>query len=85
MIAAHIETLFPGMEIVAEHPFRVTRDADVEVEIDEADDLLEAIESIVRRRERSPEAVRLEVAPVDAEVDPGPAAEELGLTTPTST
>jgi polyphosphate kinase len=61
VIAARIETLFPGMEMVAVHQFRVTRDADLEVEIAEADDLLEAIESIVRQRERSPEVVRLEV------------------------
>jgi polyphosphate kinase len=62
VIAAHIETLFPGMAIVAAHPFRITRDADVELEIDEAEDLLEQIESILRQRERSPETVRLEVA-----------------------
>jgi len=61
VIAAHIETLFPEMTIVAAHPFRVTRDADLELEIDEADDLLAAIESILRQRERSPEVVRLEV------------------------
>ena len=61
VIAANIETLFPGMEIVAVHPFRVTRDADLELEIDEAEDLLAPIESILRQRERSPEAVRLEV------------------------
>ena len=53
--------LFPGMEIVAVHPFRVTRDLDLDLEIDAADDLLAAIESILRQRERSPEAVRLEV------------------------
>jgi polyphosphate kinase len=61
VIAAHIHTLFPGMEIMAVHPFRVTRDADLELEIDEADDLLAAIESVIRQRERSPEVVRLEV------------------------
>ena len=61
VIAASIDMLFPGMEVIAAHPFRVTRDADVEIEIDEADDLLEAIESILRQRERSPEVVRLEV------------------------
>jgi polyphosphate kinase len=33
VIAAHLERLFPGMKIVARHPFRVTRDADVEVEV----------------------------------------------------
>jgi polyphosphate kinase len=47
--------------VVAAHPFRITRDADLELEIDEAEDLLEQIESILRQRERSPEAVRLEV------------------------
>jgi polyphosphate kinase len=61
VIAAHIETLFPGMAVMTAHPFRVTRDADVELEIAEADDLLAAIESSLRQRERSPEAVRLEV------------------------
>jgi polyphosphate kinase len=61
VIAANLDTLFPGMEIEAVHPFRVTRDADLELEIDEADDLLAAIQSILRQRERSPEAVRLEV------------------------
>jgi polyphosphate kinase len=61
VIAAHAETLFPGMQIAAVHPFRITRDADLELEIDEAEDLLEQIESILRQRERSPEAVRLEL------------------------
>ena len=61
MISANLDMLFPGMEIVAEHPFRVTRDLDLDLEIDAADDLLAAIESILRQRERSPEAVRLEV------------------------
>ena len=61
VIAAYIEDLFPGMEIVATYPFRVTRDADIELEIDEAEDLLSQIESILRQRERSPEVVRLEV------------------------
>jgi polyphosphate kinase len=61
VIAANLDMLFPGMEILAVHPFRVTRDLDLDLEIDEADDLLAAIESILRQRERSPEAVRLEV------------------------
>ncbi len=61
VIAAHAEMLFPGMQIAAVHPFRITRDADLELEIDEAEDLLSQIESILRQRERSPEAVRLEV------------------------
>jgi polyphosphate kinase len=61
LVAAHLDRLFPGMKIVSHHAFRVTRDADVEIEVDEADDLLETLESLLRVRQRSPEAVRLEV------------------------
>jgi polyphosphate kinase len=60
VIAANLEALFPGMEIVEHGFFRVTRDADFEVS-DEADDLLQAVEAELRRR-RFGEAVRLEVA-----------------------
>jgi polyphosphate kinase len=49
------------MEIVSHHAFRVTRDADVEVEEDEAGDLLEAIQTVLRRRRRGASPVRLEV------------------------
>ena len=61
VIASHLEDLFPGMELESRHPFRVTRDADVEVEEDEAEDLLSAIETVLRRRRRAAEPVRLEV------------------------
>lgn len=61
LIAAHLDRLFPRMKIVGRYAFRVTRDADVEIEVDEADDLLETLESLLRVRQRSPEAVRLEV------------------------
>jgi polyphosphate kinase len=60
VIAANLDLLFPGMEIVEHHLFRVTRNADFEVEEDEADDLLLAIEEELRKR-RFGEAVRLEV------------------------
>jgi polyphosphate kinase len=60
MIAGKLELLFPGMEITAHHPFRVTRDTDFELE-DEAADLLEAMESVLRRRSKFGRAVRLEV------------------------
>ncbi len=50
VIAAHLDQLFPGMDIVSAPAFRVTRDADVEVEEDEADDLLAAIETVLQRR-----------------------------------
>jgi polyphosphate kinase len=49
------------MELVAHHAFRLTRDADLEVEEDEAEDLLEAIQSVLRRRRRGANPVRLEV------------------------
>jgi polyphosphate kinase len=62
VIAAHLERLFPGMTIVEHQPFRVTRDADVDIEVDEADDLLVTLESLLRDRKRAPEAVRLEVS-----------------------
>jgi polyphosphate kinase len=60
LIAAHLHTLFAGMEIVAHHSFRLTRNADFDVEGDEAEDLLEAVQSALQRRRRSPLAVRLE-------------------------
>ena len=60
LIAAKLDLLFPGMEVLAHHPFRVTRDADFELE-DEAEDLLEAMESVLRRRSKFGRTVRLEV------------------------
>jgi polyphosphate kinase len=60
VIALHLDQLFPGMEIVAHHPFRLTRNADLTLE-DEAADLLSAIEEELRRRRRSGQVVRLEV------------------------
>ncbi|MBN1953839.1 MAG: polyphosphate kinase 1 [Anaerolineae bacterium] len=60
VIAANLDLLFPGLEIVAAYPFRVTRDADPEIEEDEASDLLLAIEESVRMRHFG-SAVRLEV------------------------
>ncbi len=61
LIAAHIETLFPGMRVLECHPFRITRDADIEIEEDEAGDLLKSIEQQIRQR-RFGFGVRLEVA-----------------------
>jgi polyphosphate kinase len=59
VIAQHLDWLFPGMEIVDYDTFRVTRDADFTVS-DEADDLLQAVETELRRR-RFGEVVRVEV------------------------
>jgi polyphosphate kinase len=61
LIAANLDDLFPGMEIVHNSFFRVTRDTDYDVS-DEADDILLAVEEEVRRR-RFGEVVRLEVTP----------------------
>jgi len=60
VIEANLADLFTGMEVVEHHLFRVTRNADFDIEEDEADDLLLAIEEELRRR-RFGEAVRLEV------------------------
>ncbi|HYM83128.1 MAG TPA: RNA degradosome polyphosphate kinase, partial [Candidatus Dormibacteraeota bacterium] len=60
VIEANLDLLFSGMEIQETHLFRVTRNADLALEEDEADDLLLAIEEELRRR-RFGEAVRLEV------------------------
>lgn len=59
LIAEHAQALFPGMNIVDAYRFRVTRDADLDLQEDEADDLLQAIESELRKR-RFGEPVRLE-------------------------
>jgi polyphosphate kinase len=59
VIAANLDQLFPGMDIVEHHTFRVTRNADLEID-DRADDLLEALEEQLTKRRARP-AVRLEV------------------------
>ncbi len=60
IIEANLDLLFTGMDVNEHHLFRVTRNADLAIEEDEADDLLMAIEEELRRR-RFGEAVRLEV------------------------
>jgi polyphosphate kinase len=60
VISAHLEILFPGMSVGEHFAFRVTRNADLALEEDEADDLLVAIEMELRRR-RFGRALRLEV------------------------
>jgi len=62
VIAAHLGLLFPGMEVVDVEAFRVTRNADLDLDEEEAEDLLTAVELELRRR-RFNQAVRLEVGP----------------------
>ena len=57
----HLDQLFPGMEVVQHHTFRVTRNEDLEVEEDDAENLLQALEKELLRRRFGP-PVRLEVA-----------------------
>jgi polyphosphate kinase len=61
LIAAHLERLFPGMDIVEHHLFRVTRNAELELDEDWDEDLLQAYERELARRRFGP-PVRLEVA-----------------------
>ena len=74
VIALHLQSLFPGMEIVDHHPFRVTRDGDLDDVDSDAEDLLAAIQTELRRRRRHARVVRLEV-------NPGMSAEVLELLT----
>ena len=67
VIAAHLDLLFPGMEVIAHHAFRVTRNEDLEVEEDDAENLLKALEKELLRRKFGP-PVRLEV---EESIDPG--------------
>ncbi|PZV10174.1 MAG: polyphosphate kinase 1 [Leptolyngbya sp.] len=79
IIAANLSALFPGMVVQEHYCFRITRDADLAVEEDEADDLMLAIEQELRKRRRGGSAVRMEIQ----RATPGPVramlAEELGL------
>lgn len=61
VIAHNLESLFPGMNIQEYYPFRITRNADLAVEEDEADDLLLAIEQELRKRRIGGSVVRLEL------------------------
>ena len=67
-IAHNLESLFPGMNIQEYYPFRITRDSALDLEEDEADDLLEAIEQELRKRRVGGVAVRLEIQPQTPEV-----------------
>ena len=66
VIAAHLDELFPGMQVLQQYAFRVTRNEDLEVEEDDAENLLLALERELLRRRFGP-PVRLEI---DENVDP---------------
>src|SRR4029078_335011 len=61
LVSAHIASLFPKCSILECQPFRITRDADIEIEEDEAEDLLKSVEQTLRQR-RFGFGVRLEVS-----------------------
>ncbi|HET9501162.1 MAG TPA: polyphosphate kinase 1, partial [Marmoricola sp.] len=68
VIGEHLKRLFPGMEVLKVHTFRVTRNEDLEVEEDDAENLLQALEKELLRRRFGP-PVRLEVEEdIDAQV-----------------
>ena len=62
LIGANLEALFPGIEILGWYSFRITRNTDFQVDYDEAEDLLSAIQEEIRNR-RFGEVVRIEVSP----------------------
>ncbi|WP_245599626.1 RNA degradosome polyphosphate kinase [Nakamurella lactea] len=89
LLAAHLRELFPGMEVVEQQTFRVTRNADLEVEEDRDEDLLQALERELARRRFGP-PVRLEITDTSSprvlellvgelDVDPGDVVEVPGL------
>ncbi|MEM7758816.1 MAG: polyphosphate kinase 1 [Cyanobacteria bacterium P01_A01_bin.40] len=61
IVTHNLEYLFPGMNILESYAFRVTRNADLSVEEDEADDLLLAIEKELQKRRIGGSSVRLEI------------------------
>ncbi len=60
IVQAHLDSLFPGYKVLSSAPFRVTRNADIEIEEEEADDFMELLEEGLKLR-RKGEIVRLEI------------------------
>jgi len=61
LVARHVGNIFPGVRLLGTYTFRVTRNFDIEIDEEEAEDLLQTIQAELRKRERG-NAVRLEVA-----------------------
>lgn len=81
VIAHNLAELFPGMDIQEYHPFRVTRDSDLALVEDEADDLLVAIEQELHKRRLGGSIVRLEILTSMPEALRAMLMEEMDLTT----
>ena len=79
VIAHNLEFLFPGMNIQEYHLFRITRNADLAVEEDEADDLLLAIEQELRKRRLGGSVVRMEIQTTTPDSVRGMLLEEMEL------
>ncbi|WP_271253358.1 polyphosphate kinase 1 [Pseudanabaena sp. Chao 1811] len=61
VIAHNLDSLFPGMEILSYYPFRITRDAELDIEEEEADDLISALQEELRKQKFG-SVVRMEIA-----------------------
>jgi polyphosphate kinase len=79
LISNHLEELFPGMEVLEHHEFRVTRNEDVEVEEDDAENLINALEKELQRRRFGP-PIRLEITDDMDDVTLGLLMSELQIT-----
>ena len=79
LISNHLGDLFPGMEIIAHHEFRVTRNEDVEVDEDESENLIQALEKQILNRRFGP-PIRLEITDDMDDVTLGLLVRELAIT-----
>ena len=80
VIAHNLDPLFAGMKIQECHPFRITRNADLDLEEDEAEDLMLAIEQELRKRRFGGSVVRIEIQPAMPEAIRSMLMQEMGLT-----
>ncbi len=81
LVASNLDLLFPGMKVLAAYPFRVTRDAEIEIALDEAADLMTAMEEKVQSR-RTACSVRLEVDQTMPDKIVDLLAKKIGIPTP---
>jgi polyphosphate kinase len=79
LISNHLDELFPGMEILEHHEFRVTRNEDVEIEEDDTESIIQALEKELLRRRFGP-PIRLEISDDMDEVTLGLLMQELDIT-----